>query len=61
MNQKELLWISITIFLTIVAWMFVDIYRAGLKIDRDVNSQSLQVIDFNLNTDVLHEINNRQP
>lgn len=61
MKQKELLWISITIFLTIVAWMFVDIYRAGLKIDRDVNVQSLQVIDFNLNTDVLHEINNKQP
>ncbi|OGK22318.1 hypothetical protein A2866_05390 [Candidatus Roizmanbacteria bacterium RIFCSPHIGHO2_01_FULL_39_8] len=61
MNQKELLWISITIFLTIVAWMFVDIYLAGLNINRDVNAQSLQVIDFNLNTDVLNEINNRQP
>lgn len=61
MNQKELLWISITIFLTIVSWMFVDIYRAGLNMNRDVNSQSLQVIDFELNTDVLNEINNRQP
>lgn len=27
MNQKELLIISVTIFLTIVSWMLVDIYK----------------------------------
>ncbi len=31
MNQKELLWISISIFLTIVAWMFIDIYKVKVN------------------------------
>lgn len=61
MNQKELFWISVTIFLTIVAWMLVDIYRVKTVINTDSQFQSLQVVDFNLKTSVLDEINNRQP
>lgn len=31
MNQKELLWISVSIFLTIIAWMFIDIYKVKVN------------------------------
>ena len=37
MNQKELFIISITVFLTIVAWMLVDVYKA--KTDTSIGAQ----------------------
>ena len=61
MNQKELFWISVTVFLTVVAWMFVDIYKAKSNANEVNNFQSLQVVNFDLKLDALKEIKNKQP
>lgn len=58
MNQKELFWISVTVFLTIVAWMLLDIYK--VKTQTKVETiKSLQTVDFTLKSDVLKMLKER--
>lgn len=61
MNQKELFWISITIFLTIVAWMALDLYRAKTKISVNTGFSSIQRVDFKLNTDIINSLKDKNP
>ncbi len=52
MNQKELLTISVGIFLTIVAWMIIDLYHA--KTSQSVESAvgPVSVPTYNINTKI---------
>ncbi|MBI4225820.1 hypothetical protein HY612_01785 [Candidatus Roizmanbacteria bacterium] len=61
MNQKELLWISITVFLTVVAWMLLDIYRIKTQINIESGLKSLQTVDFTLRSDVLKMLKEKTP
>ena len=60
MNQKELFWISITIFFTIVSWMLLDIYRAKTQITVESELKSLETIDFVIKPDVLQVLKGRE-
>ena len=60
MNQKELFWISLTVFLTIVAWMLLDIYR--VKTQTKVEGlKSLQTVDFTIRPDILKVLKGKTP
>lgn len=59
MNQKELFLISLTIFLTIVAWMILDIYRIRTNID--AGYEKSEAINFKLQPNVLEILKDRQP
>lgn len=59
MNQKELFLISITIFLTIVAWMILDIYKIRTNIEAGFNQP--RAINFKLQPQVLEILKRRQP
>lgn len=60
MNQKELFWISVTVFLTIVAWMIFDIYKA--KIAVPVESQiAIPVSHLQLDANTLQIIKQKTP
>ncbi len=53
MNQKELLILSLTVFLTIIAWIIADLYHISttekVKINSTIQSQPLNIhIDENL-------------
>lgn len=61
MNQKELFWISLTVFLTIVAWMLLDIYRAKTHINIDSGLGSVQTVDFSLKTNILEILKEKTP
>ena len=61
MNQKELFWLSLTIFLTIVAWMILDIYKVKKQTKVESGLESLQTVDFSFNSDVLELIKERSP
>lgn len=61
MNQKELFWISVTVFLTIVAWMFVDIYRIKAQKPIETGLQSLQAVDFKLKPEILKLLKEKNP
>lgn len=61
MNQKELFWISVTVFLTIVAWMILDIYRVKTLTTIESKLQSLQTVDFIIKPDILEVLKERNP
>lgn len=60
MNQKDLFWISMTIFLTILAWMALDIYR--VKNIENVGVQScVAVTDLKIDSGVLGVLRLKKP
>lgn len=60
MNKKELLLISVGIFLTVIAWLIADVYHAATedKIKTKVEAASLKKYD--VNTDILKNLLERQ-
>jgi len=61
MNQKELFWISVTVFLTIVAWMILDIYRVRTQTTVKSGFESLQIVDFTIRSDILKILKEKSP
>ncbi|OGK25454.1 hypothetical protein A2954_07675 [Candidatus Roizmanbacteria bacterium RIFCSPLOWO2_01_FULL_37_12] len=61
MNQKELFWISVTIFLTIVAWMIVDIFKVKTTITVQSELKSVETVDFTIKPDILEILKERSP
>lgn len=56
MKQKEVLLIAITVFLTVVAWMLLDIYKVNTKFDINEGFESLKTIDYSLKSDLLKKL-----
>lgn len=52
MNQKELFFISVTIFLTVVAWVLIE----GYKLDTAINKQKDQLTVVGKKIDIDKEI-----
>lgn len=61
MNQKELFWISVTVFLTMIAWMILDIYKAKSGVLIDPGLKKVQAVDFTLKTDILNILKEKSP
>lgn len=58
MNRKELLIISVAIFLTIISWVVIDIYNIKTKVVLESQIKSTKVRDYDLDrkiTDVLKQ------
>jgi hypothetical protein len=59
MNKKEILLLSIGVFLTVVAWLIADIYHASTE-DKIKSKISLpQVNQYKINKDLLETLKNR--
>lgn len=59
MNKKEILLLSIGVFLTVVAWLIADIYHASTE-DKIKSKISLpQVYRYEINKDILETLKNR--
>ncbi len=59
MNKKEILLLSIGVFLTVVAWLIADIYHASTE-DKIKSKISLpQVYRYKINKDILETLKNR--
>ncbi len=61
MNRKELFFISITIFLTIVAWVIVDAYKVDSAIKVEKEESSLINKKLNLDITVLKTLKAKKP
>ena len=61
MNHKEFFWISITIFITIVIWMAVDIYRAKTQITVESELKSLETVNFSVKSGILQRLKEKNP
>lgn len=59
MNQKELFWLSITVFFTVFAWMLFDIYRLKTNVKIDSAVSSSVSVNFKMNTDLLEVLKKR--
>jgi hypothetical protein len=46
MKGKELLILSLSVFLTIIAWMMLDIYHIQTKINNQINIKPAQVPSY---------------
>ncbi len=60
MNQKELLLLSIGVFLTIIAWMIIDIFQVRSKIITDKEIKDIGTIRFSVDENVLKSLKDRQ-
>jgi len=60
MNKKEILFLSIGVFLTVIAWVVADIYHAATeeKIKSRVNIPTLN--DYHINTDLLNKLKSKE-
>jgi len=61
MNQKELFWISVTVFLTILAWMLLDIYKVKTQTTVESGLKSVQTVDFTIRSNILKILKERTP
>jgi len=60
MKQKELLIIAITIFLTVVAWVMLELKAIKEETPTDTQIESYS-LDYNVNTDILEILKQKQP
>jgi len=59
MNKKEILLLSVGVFLTIVTWLIADIYRTSTE-DKIKSKISLpQIYQYKINKDLLETLKNR--
>jgi len=61
MNKKELFLISITIFLTIVAWVIIDAFKVDLAIKGEKEELSLIGKKINLDVSILKTLKEKKP
>lgn len=62
MRQKELFIISITVFLTILAWLIVDIYKVRSEdVDETTKMSMSAPINFTFNSSILDTLKEKQP
>jgi len=60
MKQKDLLIIAITIFLTVVAWVMLELKAIKEETPTDTQIESYS-LDYNVNTDILEILEQKQP
>lgn len=60
MNQKEILILSVGIFLTIIAWMLIDIYQLQNKhlIDKDI--KGVNNLQFKIDDQIFKTLKERK-
>ncbi len=59
MNKKEILLLSIGVFLTVVAWLIADIYHASTEDKIKFKISLPQVYQYKINKDILETLKNR--
>lgn len=61
MRQKELFIISITVFLTILAWILVDIYKAKNETTVSQQFSIRKAVQYKMDPAVLQKLKNKTP
>ena len=60
MNQKELFFISLTVFLTIIAWMLVEAFKIDTAVKTEKEEKQVIEKKINLDNQILKILKNRQ-
>jgi len=61
MNQKELFYISLTIFFTVVAWVLLEIYRVKTTTNQGLTTKYVVVENIEIDNQVLETLKQRSP
>jgi len=61
MNQKELFYISLTIFFTVVAWVLLEIYRVKTTVNQGLAVKYVMVENIKIDSQVLETLKQRSP
>lgn len=61
MNQKELFYISLTIFFTVVAWVLLEIYRVKAITNQGLTTKYVVVENIKIDSQVLEILKQRNP
>ncbi|MBI5127619.1 hypothetical protein HZA76_04155 [Candidatus Roizmanbacteria bacterium] len=60
MNKKEILFLSIGVFLTVVAWLIADIYHAATEEKIKVKIDIPQLENYKISKELLQVIENKK-
>ena len=60
MNQKELLFLSLTIFLTIIAWVVSELYIIHKATPTEEQIDSVK-LEYQIDTDILKSLQSKNP
>lgn len=60
MNKKELLFLSIGIFLTVVAWLIADVYHAATEEKIKIRIEIPTLDNYKINKELLDIIKNKK-
>lgn len=61
MNRVEILFISVAIFLTMIAWMVIDIYHIQTKDSSHVEIKPVSIPNYNVDTNIFSILKERTP
>jgi len=56
-----MLWLSLTIFLTVVAWMILDIYKIKSNVTLDNEIYSSTIIKYKIDPNLLKKLKSKNP
>jgi len=59
MNKKELLIMSIGVFLTVIAWLVADIYHAATEEIVQAQVRSPRIVNYKIDKDILKVIESK--
>lgn len=59
MNKKEILLLSIGVFLTVVAWLIADIYHASTEDKIKLTISLPQINQYKINKNILETLKNK--
>lgn len=60
MNKKEALIISISIFLTVVAWVVIDLYHIQQRINETIKIKPMQIPVYQMNKKLIDLLRERK-
>jgi len=60
MNRKEMLWISVSVFMTVIAWMVLEIYKVSVSSSLE-KMNSLSINKTKLSVDIIKILKTKKP
>lgn len=60
MNRKELLFLSIGIFLTVIAWLIADVYHAATEEKIKIRVEAPSLTNYQINTEILKTLQEKK-
>lgn len=61
MNKKELVFISLAIFMTIIAWLVIDIYQIKRSTAEEIEAKPINLTNSEVTKKIIESLKNKTP